>query len=68
MKISIKSLIVWKGINIGAVIHTLVCEQGLLQVDKVKFNQVNNTAIGGVAYFGRQRNVNEEEDIWWRKP
>ena len=36
--------------------------------DKVKFDQVNIVAIGGVAYFGRQRSVNEDEDIWWRKP
>ena len=45
-----------------------MCEQGYLQVDKVKFDQVNNAAIGGVAYFGRQHSMNEEEYIWWRKP
>ena len=45
-----------------------MCEQGYLQVDKVKFDQVNSAAIGGVAYFVRQRSANEEEDIWWRKP
>ena len=45
-----------------------MCEQGYLQVDKVRFDQVNSAAIVGVAYFGRQCNVNEERDIWWRKP
>ena len=36
--------------------------------DKVRFDQVNSAAIGEVAYFRRQHSVNEEEDIWWRKP
>ena len=40
-----------------------MCEQGYLQVDKVRFDQVDIAAIGGVAYFGRQRSVNEERDI-----
>ena len=44
------------------------CEKGKMHEDKVKFDQVNSAAIGGVAYFIRQRSVNEEEDIWWRKP
>ena len=60
----IKSLIVWKGIIIGFGFHTLVCEQGYLQVDKVRFDQVNSAAIGGVDHFMRQHSVNEEEDIW----
>ena len=44
------------------------CEKGQMHEDKVRFDHVNNAAIGGLAYFRRQRSVNEEEDIWWRKP
>ena len=58
----------WKGIEIRTLFFTLKCEKGKMHEDKVRFDQVNNTAIGGVAYFGRQRSVNEEEDIWWSKP
>ena len=52
------------GIIIGAGFHTLMCEQGYFQVDKVRFDQVNSAAIGRVAYFGRQHSVNDGEDIW----
>ena len=45
-----------------------MCEQDHLYVDKVKFDQVNSAAIGGVDHLERQRSVNEEEVIWWRKP
>ena len=57
-----------KGIIIIAIFFTLKCEKGQLHEDKVKFDQVNSAAIGGVDHFERQRSVNEEEVIWWRKP
>ena len=47
---------------------TLKCGKGQMHEDKVMFDQVNNAAIGGVDHFIRQRIVNEEEDIRWRKP
>ena len=47
---------------------TLKCEKGKMHEDKVRFDQVNNVAIGGVDHFERKRSVNEEEVIWWRKP
>ena len=53
-----------KMIIIVASFCTLKCEKGQMHEDKVLFDQVNNAAIGGVAYFRRQRSVNEEEDIW----
>ena len=37
----------WKEIIIGARFHTLMCEKGLLHVDKAKFDQVNSIGIGG---------------------
>ena len=57
-----------EGIIIVALFCTLKCEKGKMHEDKVRFDQVNSTAIGGVDHFRRQRSVNEEEDIWWRKP
>ena len=57
-----------KGIIKVASFFTLKCEKVQMHEDKVMFDQVNNAAIGGVAYFRRQCRVNEEEDIWWRKP
>ena len=57
-----------KGIIKVAPFCTLNCKKGQIHEDKVMFDQVNSTAMGGVAYLGSQRNVNEEEDIWWRKP
>ena len=68
MIISIKSLIVWKGIIIEAVFHTLMYEQGYFQVDKVKFDQVNNAGIRGGEHLEKQHIMNEERVIWWRKP
>ena len=47
---------------------TLKCEKGQMHEDKVMLDQVKSAAIGGVDHFMRQRSVNEEEDIWWRKP
>ena len=58
----------WKGIDIRTWFCTYKCEKGQMHEDKVRFDEVNITAIGGVAYFRRQRSVNEEEDILWRKP
>ena len=43
-------------------------EKGNMHEDKVMFDQVNSAVIGGVDNFMRQYSVNEEEDIWWRKP
>ena len=57
-----------KGIIKVASFCTLKCEKGKMHEDKVMFDQVNSTAIGGVDHFGRQRSVNEEEEILWRKP
>ena len=37
-----------KGIMKIAGFITLMCEQGSMHVDKVKFDQVNNTNVGGV--------------------
>ena len=39
---NIKSLLVLKRVTLVARFHTLMCEQGLFAVDKVKFDQVNN--------------------------
>ena len=47
-----------KGIIKVALFFTLKCEKGKMHEDKVRFDQVNNAAIGGVAHFGRQRSVN----------
>ena len=58
----------WKGIEIRTWFCTHKCEKGKIHEDKVRFDQVNNTAIGEVAHFGRQRSVNEEMDIFWGKP
>ena len=57
-----------KGITRVVLFYTLKFEKGQMHEDKVMFDQVNNTAIGGVDHFMRQRSVNEEEGIWWRKP
>ena len=57
-----------KGIIRVALFCTLKCEKGQMHEDKVRFDQVNNVAIRGVDHFRRQCSVNEEEDIWWRKP
>ena len=57
-----------KGIIKVALFFTLKCEKGKMHVYKVKFYEVNNAAIGGVDHFRRQQSVNEEEDIWGRKP
>ena len=57
-----------KGITRVALFFTLKCEKGQMHEDKIIFDQVNNTAIGGADHFMRQRSVNEEEDILWRKP
>ena len=43
-----------KWINIGAVFHTIMCEQGHFHVDKVKFGQVNNAGIRGGDHLVRQ--------------
>ena len=56
------------GIIIGAGFHTLMCEQGYLQVDKVKFDQVNNVGIRGGEYLEKQCSMNGKRVIWWRKP
>ena len=57
-----------KGIIRVATFFTLKCEKGQMHEDKVKFDQVNNTAIVGVDHLERQRSVKGEEIIWWRKP
>ena len=56
------------GIIIGAGFHTLMCEQDHLQVDKVKFDQVNNAAIEGGEHLEKQRSMNGKRFIWWKKP
>ena len=55
-------------IIIVALFFTLKCEKGQMHEDNVMFDQVNSAAIGVVDHFMRQRSVNEEEEIWWRKP
>ena len=62
MIITIKSLI------IGAIFHTLMCEQGYLQVDKVKFDQVNSVGPRGGAHLEKPHNMNGKRVIWCRKP
>ena len=57
-----------EGIIRVASFFTLKCEKGKMHEDKVLFDKVNNAVIGVVAYFRRQHSVNEEEDIWLRKP
>ena len=57
-----------KGIIRVALFCTLKCKKGEMHEDKVKFDQVNSIAIEGVDHFERQRSVNGEKIIWWRKP
>ena len=38
---------VWKWIKVAAGFYTFMCEQGQMQVDKVKFDQVNNVGMRG---------------------
>ena len=40
-----------------------MCEQGYLQVDKVKFDQVNNAGPRGGAHLEKQHSMNEERVI-----
>ena len=58
----------WEWIIRLALFGTLKCEKGQVHEDKLGFDQVNNAAIEGVKHIRRQHSVNEEEDIWWRKP
>ena len=53
-----------KGIIIGVGIHSLMCEQGHLHVDKVKFDQVNNAGIGGGEHLEKQRSINGRRFLW----
>ena len=57
-----------KGFVRVASFFTLKCENGKMHEDKVMFDQVNNATIVGVDHFMRQKSVNVEEDILWRKP
>ena len=47
-----------KGIIRVARFFTLRCEKGQMHEDKVKFDQVNNTAMEGVDHLGRRCSMN----------
>jgi hypothetical protein len=51
-----------------AVFHTLMCEKGHFNVDKVKFDQVNSVGIGGGDHLWRQHRDSGRKIPWWRKP
>ena len=52
----------------GAIFHTLMCEKGYLQVDKVKFDQVNNVGIRDGEHLEKHHSMNGKRLILWRKP
>ena len=47
-----------RGIVIRSGFHTLMCEQGHLHEEKVKFDQVDSAGIGGGEHFERQLSMN----------
>ena len=48
--VGIKSILMLKWIIFIAGLTTLMCEQGLMHVDNVKFDQVNNASMDEVAH------------------
>ena len=61
-KIKIPHSIKW--IIIGVGFQTLMCEQDHLQVDKVKFDQVNSAGIGGGEHLEKQHSMNRKRFLW----
>ena len=55
---------IMKWIILGAGFHTLMCEQDHLQVDKVKFDQVNSVGIRGGEQLEKQCSMNGKRFLW----